>query len=180
MLTPFLSKNGVKCYLISILRPDSEPSCQGASFRHQNERGWKKTLFLTPHSNFKFLVARGWVGIIFFREMKHANLLPEIQGTMKSQEHYALGCITIRDWLEASFGFGFSFRKPGFSRKCWLPGRLRLPSFQKSLAAASASASLNAVFDGIGFSFGFVIFFYGRLWPRLRLQEIVCLASAVQ
>ena len=26
---PFLSKNGVKCYLISHLRPDSEPSHQG-------------------------------------------------------------------------------------------------------------------------------------------------------
>ena len=61
--------------------------------------------------------------------------------------------------MEAGFGFGFGFRKPGFSRKCWLPGRLRLPSIQKLLASASASASLNAVFDGFGFGFGFVIIF---------------------
>ena len=44
-----------------------------------------------------------------------------------------------------------------FSRKCWLPGRLRLPSIQKLLDSASASAFLNAVFDGFGFGFGFVI-----------------------
>ena len=54
-------------------------------------------------------------------------------------------------------GFGFGFRKSGFSRKCWLPGRLWLPGIQKLLASASALASLNAVFDGLGL--GFVIFF---------------------
>ena len=53
--------------------------------------------------------------------------------------------------LEAGFGFGF--RKQGFSRKCWLSGRFRLPSIQKLLASISASASSNAVFDGFGFDF---------------------------
>ena len=43
-------------------------------------------LFLTPPPIvISIFVARGRVGIIFFfREMKHANLFPEIQGTIKS------------------------------------------------------------------------------------------------
>ena len=65
--------------------------------------------------------------------------------------------VMSRVGLEAGFGFGF--RKPRFSRKYWLPGQLRLPSIQKSLASASASASLNAVFDGFDLGFGFVICF---------------------
>ena len=40
----FKVKKGVKCYPISILRPDLEPSHQGACLRHQNERK-VKTLF---------------------------------------------------------------------------------------------------------------------------------------
>ena len=62
----------------------------------------------------------------------------------------------IRVGLEAGFGFGF--RKLGYSRKCRLPGRLRLPSIQKLLASASALDSLNAVFL-FGFGIGFIIFF---------------------
>ena len=63
----------------------------------------------------------------------------------------------FRVGLEARFAFGF--RKLSFLQKCWLPGRLWLPSIQKLLALASALASLNAVFDGFSFGFGFVIFF---------------------
>ena len=64
--------------------------------------------------------------------------------------------VAIRVGLEAGFGFGF--RKPGISRKGWLSGRPRLSSIQKLLASDSATASLNAGFDGFGFSLGFVMF----------------------
>ena len=54
---------------------------------------------------------------------------------------------------------GFGFRKPVFSRKCWLPDRLQLPGIQKLVVSASISVSLKAVFDGFGLGFGYVIFF---------------------
>ena len=56
----FLPKNGVKCYPISILRPDLEFLQQGASFRPRNERkGY--TLFLTPIVISKLLLpGAGW------------------------------------------------------------------------------------------------------------------------
>ena len=57
--------------------------------------------------------------------------------------------------LEAGFGLGLGFRKP----LCWLLGRLRLPNIQEWLASASASASLNAIFDGFGLGFGFIMIF---------------------
>ena len=60
------------------------------------------------------------------------------------------------------------------------PDRLRLPGIEKLFASASASASLQAVFDEFGLGFGFVIFFYGRLRIRFRLSRILCLASAFQ
>ena len=73
----------------------------------------------------------------------------------------------VKVGLEAGFGFGL--QKPCFLQKCWLPGRLWLPSLQKLLA--SASASLNAVFDGFGLGFAFVMFFtvgfdYGFSFPE--------------
>ena len=76
--------------------------------------------------------------------------------------------VNTRVGFEAGFVFGF--RKLGFSQKCCLPGRLRLPSIQRLVASASASASLNAVFDGLGF--GFVILFtagfdFGFGFPEL-------------
>ena len=77
--------------------------------------------------------------------------------THKSSENHVWKRMGARVGLEAGIAFGFGFKKPGFSRKCWFSGRLRLPSIQKLLASESASASLNAVFDGFGF--GFVIFF---------------------
>ena len=43
----FFAKNGVKCYPISILRPDLESSHHGGSFRPRNEERIK-TLFLIP------------------------------------------------------------------------------------------------------------------------------------
>ena len=82
-------------------------------------------------------------------------------------------CLLSRVELEAGVGFGF--QKPGFSRKCWLPGQLQLPSIQKLLASASASASLNAVFDGFGF--GFVIFFTAEFGFGFGFPELCALLS---
>ena len=83
------------------------------------------------------------------------------------------GIIGNRVLLEAGFGFGFLFRKPGISRKCWIPGRPRLPSIQTLLALASASASLNAVFDVVGFCIGFVIFLRPASASVLASQHFV-------
>ena len=68
----------IKCYPISIFRPDLESSHQGASFRHQNEL-IVNTLFLAPHCNLKNLVARGRVGMKIKKKMKHVNVFPQIQ-----------------------------------------------------------------------------------------------------
>ena len=79
----FLAKKKDKCHPISMLRQDLEPSHQGASFRPQNERR-VTTLFVDPYCNFRTLVARDRVGMKIFREMKHVNVFPQIQGTIKS------------------------------------------------------------------------------------------------
>ena len=80
--------------------------------------------------------------------------------------------LRLRNKVGLEAGFGFGFRKPGFSRKCWHLGRLRLPSIQMLLASASASASLNAVFDGlcfvISFTAGFGLGFRGSIGVLIK------------
>ena len=85
---PFLAKNEVEYYPISILRPDSESSHQGASIRHQNGKDYK-TLFFDYPLQFEIFGYQGQGGDNNFREMKHANLFPEVQSMIKPWEHLA-------------------------------------------------------------------------------------------